>query len=63
MQSKKFAAYDKNPFNYSMETGKPTRDIPFQYYPPKKRKEIRDYLSKSNIRFQGTCTHFSQSSI
>ena len=51
MQNKKFAAYDVNPFSHNMETGKSTRDIAFQYYPPKKRKEIRDYLSKSNIRF------------
>ena len=58
MQAKKNSPYDKNPLYHNLETGKSTRDSSFQYYPPWKRKEIKDYLSKSSIRFQGACMSF-----
>ncbi|CDW73054.1 UNKNOWN [Stylonychia lemnae] len=42
----------KDPFKYKMGDMSLHRENAPQYYPPRKRKEFRDYLSRSSVRFQ-----------
>ena len=42
---------DKSPFAYKLNDPSMSKERAPQYYPPNKRKEFKDHLTKSSIKF------------